>query len=780
MSTFCVQAQQLRLNEFVASNATTIPDEDGDYEDWLELFNAGDEPLDLLGYSLSDDDADPLQWQFPAITLEPGDFLLVFCSGKNRLWGPYLHTNFKLKQSGEPVLLTDPTGTLIDAVAPTPLGVDFSYARVHDGEGYWERYTQPTPGYSNATGEVVVFSHAPGYHNQSVQLELQNDAGLTIRYTTNGSSPSAGSPQYTTPIELTSDNTPQPTLYEAQTSPYGIPASETPFAAHVIRAQGFIADVPVTPIFTRTFFIGDEVLNRYAGYPVVSLTTDPSHLLDYENGIYVPGVHFDPANPVWTGNYFQRGIDWERDVHIEFFEEGSLEWSQNAGLRIHGGKTRNQPQKSFRLYARGVHGANKFHHKIFDTRDKTVFDRLMLRAHFACWNKTMIKDQLSAYVVRELDFDTQHARPAIVLLNGEYWGIQTFRDRYDRSFFSEQYDIKKDSVDILLHGSGTNPNWGDDWGIVAGDNADYLAMHHFIENNPLEEPENYAYVKTKLDVNSMIEFYCTAVYLSQYDWPSNNHKVWRGRGVTKWRWMMYDFDAAWGYRPNSFNTLNHASHPTGSSIYNTPYTTFLFRELLTSEEFRQSFLHTYACLMNSVFLPENLEAAIDHFVDMYADAVPEHLLRWNNLSSIGNWHGRINLKLRDFAEERREHAIAHVNTIFGIDFDPNEYDCEGFFDEEEDPEVDPDDDDETVHVNEQTMDHTLKVYPNPAQNGFWVDADNLAPGTMLAVYNFAGQQVYSSTYRYHTFVELGDLPAGVYLVMLVNQSERKSARIIMK
>lgn len=547
--------------------------------------------------------------------------------------------------------------------------------------------------------------------------------------------------------------------------------------AHVIRAQGFIGNEAVTPVFSRTFFIGDEVFSRYGDYPVVSLITDPGNLFDYETGIYTPGVHFNPANPIWTGNYFQRGIEWERDVHIEFFEDGDLEWSQNAGLRIHGGKTRNQPQKSLRLYARGVHGANKFHHKIFETREKFVFDRLMLRAHYGCWNKTMIKDPLSAYVARDLDFDSQHARPAIVLLNGEYWGIQTFRDRFDRSFFSEQYELDKDSVDILLHGSGTNPNWGADWGIVAGDNADYLAMLDFIENNPLEEPENYDYVKTKLDVKSMVEFYCTAIYLSQYDWPSNNHKVWRGRGLTKWRWMMYDFDSAWGYRPFNFNTLSYASHPTGSSIYNTPYTTFLFRELLTSEEFRQTFLATYACLMNSVFLPETLEAAIDHFVDLYAEAVPEHLSRWNNLPSVTNWMAQVNTKLYDFAAERREHAIQHVNVVFGIDFNPDDYDCEGYF-EAPDDEEEEEEEEEPVDIAEHAQNSPLMVYPNPAATHVWVDFDDAPAGAELKLYNSSGLLVSSTTYHFHAAIDLSDLPAGVYLVMVEHDHMRISTRII--
>lgn len=762
-------AQNLRFNEFVSENTSGITDEDGDLEDWVELYNSGASPVNLLQYTISDDLNEPMKWGFPNISIEPGEFLLVFCSGKDRLWGPYLHTNFRIKQSGEPLLLSDNEGNLIDFIHPTPLGDDYSYARVIDGNGYWERYDSPTPGASNALEEVVRFSHPPGYHAGPINLALQTPSNLAIRYTTNGSLPTATSDLYNAPIALSVDNLPEPVLSQIVSSPDWSTPSEVPFMAHTIRAQAFDGDEPVTGVFTRTFFIGNEVIDRYEGYPVVSIVTDPANLFDYETGIYTPGTHFSPTNPVWTGNYFQRGSAWERDVHLEFFEEGALAWSQNAGMRIHGGKTRNQPQKSLRLYARGDVGANKFHHRIFETRDKEVFERLILRAHFGCWNKTMIKDPLSAYVARDLDFDSQHARPAIVLINGEYWGIHTFRDHLDHHFFSEQYAIEEDSVDILLHGSGTNPNWGSDWGIVQGDNSDYLAMLDFIENNPLEVPENYEFVKTKLDVKSMVEFYCTAIYLSQYDWPSNNHKVWKGRGLTKWRWMMYDFDSAWGYRPFNFNTLSYASHPTGSSIYNTPYTTFLFRELLTSEEFRQTFLQTYACLMNSVFLPENLEASVDHFVALYAEAVPEHLNRWNNLGSPSNWMTLVNTKLYDFAAARREHAIEHVNVVFGIVFNPDDYECE---------DEDEDEDEEPTIVSETHKNEPLRVYPNPTREGVWVDAENSATNAELLLFNTVGQLIYTTPYRFHTYLDLSDLPAGVYLARVIENGHHRSARIV--
>ncbi len=77
-------AQEVIINEVMASNATTLADEDGDNEDWIELYNYGNEDISLKGFGLSDDYDDPFRWQFPDVTIRAGEYLLVWASGKNR------------------------------------------------------------------------------------------------------------------------------------------------------------------------------------------------------------------------------------------------------------------------------------------------------------------------------------------------------------------------------------------------------------------------------------------------------------------------------------------------------------------------------------------------------------------------------------------------------------------------------------------------------------------------------------------------------------------------
>ena len=98
----------------MADNAAVLPDEDGDYSDWIEIYNPTDTAVDLAGWYLTDDLGEPTQWQFPAVELDPAEFLIVFASGKNRTTpDSELHTNFQLEKDGEDLALLQPDGVTV-------------------------------------------------------------------------------------------------------------------------------------------------------------------------------------------------------------------------------------------------------------------------------------------------------------------------------------------------------------------------------------------------------------------------------------------------------------------------------------------------------------------------------------------------------------------------------------------------------------------------------------------------------------------------------------------
>ncbi|TVR82810.1 MAG: dockerin, partial [Saprospirales bacterium] len=210
MCTYTLKAQELVINEVMASNGNTLADEDGDYEDWIELYNAGDEVVNLEGWGLSDDYGQPFRWLLPAVELRPGEHLVIWASNKDRNDPDgELHTNFAISSSGEEVILTRPDGERIDEVEPRAIPRDLSWGRFPDGTDNWFYFESATPGHPNANPsfsgivEPPTFSHQPGFYTEPFLLEISHpDTKVTIYYTTDGSNPTTESQQYTGPIEI--------------------------------------------------------------------------------------------------------------------------------------------------------------------------------------------------------------------------------------------------------------------------------------------------------------------------------------------------------------------------------------------------------------------------------------------------------------------------------------------------------------------------------------------------------------------------------------------------
>ena len=147
-------ADVLYINEFLASNDASNADENGDYDDWIEIYNSGSEDIDLAGMYVSDDKEDPLMYQIPTgsaavtTTVKAGGYLIIWCD-KEMDQGP-LHVEIKLSSGGEDVVLTDSDGvTEIDSYTYDAAETDKSNGRTTDGGDTWGIFDTPTPGASN-------------------------------------------------------------------------------------------------------------------------------------------------------------------------------------------------------------------------------------------------------------------------------------------------------------------------------------------------------------------------------------------------------------------------------------------------------------------------------------------------------------------------------------------------------------------------------------------------------------------------------------------------------
>jgi hypothetical protein len=658
---------QVYVNEVMSSNNVTIKDEDGDPSDWFELYNSGPAAVSLDGYYATDTPSLPTQWRFPNVTLAPQGFLMVWASGKNHTNTTQLHTNFAIKAGGEPVQLIAPDGvTIVDATPATSIPLDKTYGRQTDG-GTLAILAAPTPGTSNNAvlpALSINFSRNAGVYNGSFTLAITTSRPATIRYTLDGSTPNASSPIYNGSILITNNSGKQNNLSMINTtSPkWTAPAGEVPKMT-VLRAIAIDGNT-TTPVKTATY-----IVDRNFTVPVFSVTTDYANLFDYEYGIYTKGKVWDDADLAgWQGtptfhpaNY--RMDDWERPVHLEVFDNGTRVVDQDIGIQISGQGSRARQQKSIRFYARGDYGKSSIAYRMYNDSGITSYKRLTLRNPDDDNRTTFIRDVLAQELVKGTPLASENYRPAVLIVNGEYWGLYPLREKANQHYLASHYGVDSNNVVILEDNALLDEG-------VAGDEQPYLDLVDFVNKHDMADASNYAFVQTQMDTDSFARYYALETFVANTDWPSRNIVMWRLKvpynataaygSDGRWRWVLHDADYAFGYQ-----SWQGADYDMFHHIDQTTWGGALWRGLSQNEEFRDQFVVIAEDQLLTNFSSSNIINTIDRLAAGLAPEVPTQIARWTTLASVQRWEENLDY-LRQFATSRPANYRQHLAKNFGL------------------------------------------------------------------------------------------------------------------
>lgn len=475
--------------------------------------------------------------------------------------------------------------------------------------------------------------------------------GAQIRYTLNGSEPTLTSMLYSTPIKIKnrshyansistiktnpSFSYPHPgyDILRADTRGWLVPL-DTIFKATVIKAKvfkvGFISDS--TKVASYLIKEGTSVM---FSLPVISITLDSIDLFDYTKGIYVYG-----KDSVIEGNYNNDTV--EKKAYIEFFEANGIQkMSQFANIKNHGNGGRHAPQKSLQLKAESSYGKGYFENKFFQNSEVIKHDRLLLRNgghRLDC----MPRDDVGGDFFKSLNNISQNNRQCIVLLNGEYWGIQTLKEILDNNYFLRKFNIPKANCVVLQQTGSLNEG-------LPGDELPYTNLLSFLSANSLTTAPNFDYVNNEMDIESFTDFQCAEIFIGNGDWPNNNVKFWRYKRPInnislnnhldgRWRWMIYDLDASFGGDCSGIfpahNSIIRALDPTFNNY------TLPLRSLISNAQFKIDFINRYADLLNSNFLSSQLVKSINKTSSAFNPEMPQHIARWRYPSVSTNLASR--------------------------------------------------------------------------------------------------------------------------------------------
>lgn len=746
--------QDVVINEIMASNDDILDDQDGDFSDWIELYNPSDDAINLIDFTMSDNADELNKWVFPSVEIPAQGFLLVFASGKDVTVGE-LHANFKLKQTGEAIYLSNSNGEVISSVESVGIPTDRSFGAVIDGNVNFAISIHPTPNQSNFSSNAVFCSKSSGFYTNDIEVILTPaDSAVEIRYTLNGSLPSADSQLYTSSMVF-SNNTDSLSISMIPTTPLEGPyplstfiwkAPEEVYQSNVLRYASFQGDQQVSQVYSKTFFIDPNITERYS-FPITSLITDSLNLFDYEQGVYVPGQYFDENgfNYFPTGNYLLQGMENEKEIHLTYFDKnGGVSYETDAGMRIRGYSSTSFPQKSFNVYFRSGYGLSKIDEPIFEDKENTEFKRLVYRNSGNDFTETHFRDALLQSILSPLDLELQSFQPSILFINGEYWGIHNIREKYGKHYFKNNLDIEPENLNILKF-SGE---------VAYGVNFAYEELRDFVETNDMSIEENYNYVKEIVDIHNFIDYNIAEIFFAHYDWPCNNYKIWNTNDEgSKYRFLIYDLDLSTGITSQMLYDQNSLVHATTAGGLEWPFcdiSNFLLRNLLSNQDFEDQFLAQFTHNLNTVFDPITVNEKINDFEMLFDQEMEEHINRWSYPKTRENWEENIEV-LREFFLNRQ--CVMRNQLVDFFEKQEMLIDCSTYYAET----------------------HEITIYPNPVQNQLALSFPNKME--QYKIFQIEGSIVQSGHIESNR-IDVSNLAAGLYILKMYNESLEETMKFV--
>ena len=619
--------------------------------DWVELHNSTGSAVSLAGYGLSNNPKNPAKWVFPDISIEPGEYLLLYATGSaDKAQKKNLKLNFCISSTGEALFFFDPNGKLIDKLSAGRMKSGQSYGR--DGSDNRFYYAEPTPGAQNGKGyegitQLPAFSVTPGIYDNAVTVAITAGEGETIRYTTDCTTPNASSEVYSGELSISKNS--------------------------VIRAAAFRDGYLSGDVATATYLFRSDGVNH--ALPVVTLVTAPDNLWNSKTGIYATGDQFDPdaasyADTLQSATYYQakfateEQVDtiWEKPAAFSLFDDnGKQVFTQNVGIRIAGSFGRGRAQKGFNVIARKEYGKGSMEYPFFENRPYTEYKAVVLRAGAQDQNRSKIRDELASGLLEGTDINIlyQAYRPTVLYLNGEYWGVYFMKEKRNR-FFVAQHENTENNVDLAI-GKGFKQR-------SYGDNSDWVSLYEYATSHDLSSAEAYAYVAERMDVDSFRDYMIAEIYNGNTD--TYNFQYYRLKGG-KWKFIFYDF--CWGFQSPGHETLAFRMGKTPSDVCSAK----LFAAMLQNKGWRDSFCRRFGELLNTAFAPERVSALIEELYGYVEPEIKREREKFNKDTFMGVKQPNTNLgtyegfqseisKLKEFAQKRPEELKRQLQSNLGL------------------------------------------------------------------------------------------------------------------
>ncbi len=586
-------AESMIINEIQASNVDMFVDPSWNYGSWVELYNPTDRAVNIYDYFVSDDPEN-----LKAYRLSP-TYGVIPAHGYRVVWFDHYEddprqVNFKLSYGGGTIYFSDETGKLIASQTYPPAISRTSYARTADGGDTWGVTAEPTPGRSNSTSAFASEQlAAPAVDKDgqiftgSLHIAVNIPDGTTLRYTTDGTAPTATNGR-------TSGN-----------GRFDISATT------LYRFRLFQDGMLPSTVVTRSYIRKEHDLTL----PVISIVTDKDHLYGDSLGIFVPGVNGKPGNGQSTPCNWN--MDWDRPVNFEYLTpEGASLFNQEVNMSAVGGWSRSFEPHSFKLKANKIYdGKNAMEYPFFAEKPYIKNKTLQIR-NGGNDNYARIKDAALQQIIATsgLYVNYQSYQPVVHYLNGKFIGLINMREPNNKHFAYANYGYD----DELLDQFEMNPDSG--YVQKCGTPEAYLRWYDLAKECG-QSDEAYDEICSMVDIDEYANYMAVETYLGSTDWPHNNVKGFRSHEEgSKFHFPLFDLDFAFN-TSTPFTRLESEQIHTFDFLYDKQMRkteevkfTVIFLNMLKNATFRKRFIDAFCLVAGSVFEPARSKEIVDNIL----------------------------------------------------------------------------------------------------------------------------------------------------------------------
>ncbi|MBN1184030.1 MAG: CotH kinase family protein [Bacteroidales bacterium] len=597
-------------------NDSTILDEYGESDDWIELYNTGIDTVNLNGWVITDDISGLYRYKLSAegneLKVAPNSYILLWAD--NDIQQGANHIGIKLSGNGEEIGLLDTNGYLTDYVIFPDQRKNISMGRALDTNNIWVYFDSVTPGSTNSLTYYYgitpppVFDKSGGIYSSPQQIKLSAGTDEQIYFTTNTLNPDTNSSIYASPITIANDVT--------------------------------IQAIACKKNYLPSDLVGNVYLfNVDYTLPVLSLITDSTNLWG-STGIY--------SNP------WDEGMAWERFCQIQLMNKDGNTITTNGGVRIQGGNSLGMAKKSFRLYFRDEYGSDRYTYPVFGPNAISSFENLVLKSGYdddiTISYGTLLRDALSTEYWRNIGRLSTESTWVMLYLNHLFWGIYNLRESINEDFLEDHTNLKTENLDIIRY-QKEGPE------VTFGQPGYWNTLYALMDTLDYSNPAAFDTLNKHIDMTELVNL-VSFIHCTDYKtWPWGVFLYKERNPASRWKYLIWDTDKSFQYSDwNGFTAVQDTARIRWANKF--------LLSLLDNEPFNKKFIVRTCDLLNSEFVPTS---SLEVFNKLYTTIQPEmehEIARWN--PSNDYWESNIQ-SIRDYLAQRPEILRQQIQTHYLYD-----------------------------------------------------------------------------------------------------------------